>query len=193
MDERFVRLVSLACHDLRTPLATIHGFARTLVRRDDLGDPTTRYVEMIEAASAQMAELLDSLALAARIEDERYEPALQEVDTATLARKAAARLDPDRVTAAGDGLAVRVDSEATERALARLAECALRHGGLEHVDITARGSRLEIAPIPGEVVPIILGDELRDLGAAIARRVIEALGGSIAVEDERLVVRLRDA
>ena len=29
-DSRFPRLVSLACHDLRTPLATIYGFARTL-------------------------------------------------------------------------------------------------------------------------------------------------------------------
>ena len=29
-DNAFARLVSLACHDLRTPLATVHGFATTL-------------------------------------------------------------------------------------------------------------------------------------------------------------------
>src|SRR5437870_1213253 len=31
-DNRFPRLVSLACHDLRTPLATVYGFARTRTR-----------------------------------------------------------------------------------------------------------------------------------------------------------------
>ena len=31
-DPDFARLVSLACHDLRTPLATVHGFATTLSR-----------------------------------------------------------------------------------------------------------------------------------------------------------------
>ena len=29
-DDRFARMVWLACHDLRTPLATVYGFARTL-------------------------------------------------------------------------------------------------------------------------------------------------------------------
>ena len=29
-DTSFARLVSLACHDVRTPLATVHGFAKTL-------------------------------------------------------------------------------------------------------------------------------------------------------------------
>src|SRR5919201_924342 len=57
-DTSFVRLVSLACHDLRTPLATVHGFARTIARTDDLEEPTSRYVAMIETASGQMADLL---------------------------------------------------------------------------------------------------------------------------------------
>ena len=35
-ETRFARLVSLACHDLRTPLATVVGFAHTLTRQDEL-------------------------------------------------------------------------------------------------------------------------------------------------------------
>src|SRR5256714_2088222 len=73
-DMFFARLVSLACHDLRTPLATVHGFARTITRTGDLEEPTSRYVEMIETASGQMADLLDELGLAARIEAGRYGP-----------------------------------------------------------------------------------------------------------------------
>ena len=30
----FSKLVGLACHDLRTPLATVYGFARTITRTE---------------------------------------------------------------------------------------------------------------------------------------------------------------
>src|ERR687885_2419580 len=96
-ENSFPQLVSLAAHDLRTPLATIHGFAQTLVRMDDLGEPKHRYVEMIDAASRQLAELLDELSLAARIEGGRYEPNIQPVNTLDLARAAAEQLGEDRV------------------------------------------------------------------------------------------------
>src|SRR5436305_2185870 len=99
----FPRLVSLAAHDLRTPLATIHGFAQTLVRMGELGEPQQRYIEMIDAASRQLAELLDELGLAARIESERYEPNLQTVNTLTLAEGAAEELSSDRVHVDGSG------------------------------------------------------------------------------------------
>ena len=58
-DTSFARLASLAVHDLRTPLATIFGFARTMERGAELEPPLPRYVEMIIAASEQMTELLE--------------------------------------------------------------------------------------------------------------------------------------
>ena len=71
-DQSFARLVSLACHDLRTPLATVQGFARTLVRMGGIGDPQDRYLGLMDAASTQLTELLELLALAARIEAGRW-------------------------------------------------------------------------------------------------------------------------
>jgi signal transduction histidine kinase len=41
-DTEFARLVSLACHDVRTPLATVHGFVRTLERQLELQPPADR-------------------------------------------------------------------------------------------------------------------------------------------------------
>ena len=79
---------------MRTPLATVHGFATTLTRTIELPVPADRYVEMIEAASKQMAELLDELSLVARIESGRYDPVLREADTLALARGAASLVDP---------------------------------------------------------------------------------------------------
>src|SRR5689334_2781976 len=135
-DPDFARLVMLACHDLRTPLATVHGFAQTLGRSADLDETSTRYVEMINAASGQLADLLDELSVAARVAAARYDPPLRAVDTLELARAAAERLGEDRVAVSGEGAEVEIDRDAVERAVASLARCALRHGGLERVELT---------------------------------------------------------
>jgi signal transduction histidine kinase len=189
-DTSFARLVSLACHDLRTPLATVHGFARTIARTADLGEPTSRYVGMIETASGQLAELLDQLGLAARIEAGRYEPTTTQVELGELVRAAAERLDPELVHVEGDGEPVTVDAPAVERALAALIRCALRHGGLDRVDVRVDGRRVDVSPITPASAPVVLGEDLRDLGAAVAVRLVRTLGGSVAVEEETLQVVL---
>jgi signal transduction histidine kinase len=188
-DRDFARLVSLACHDLRTPLATVHGFAKTLVR-GGLEPPNDRYVEMIDAASAQLAELLDELSLAARIADGRYEPTLREADTLELAQAAAARLGEERVTVSGEGAAIETDPDAVERGIAALAQSALRHGGFDDVSVEVAGTELRISPVTPASAPVVLGDDLRDLGASVAARLVAYLGGSLAVEGETLVMRL---
>jgi signal transduction histidine kinase len=188
--DAFPRLVSLAAHDLRTPLATIHGFAQTLVRMGDLGEPKQRYLEMIDLAALQLAELLDELGVAARIEGGRYEPNLQPADTLELARTAAAELGEERVVVLGDGAEVMIDREATQRGVAALAQAALRHGGLEQVDVQVNGPTLAISPVTVASGPVLLGEELRDLGAAVAVRVVRALGGSVEVDGDTLSVRL---
>jgi len=189
-DTHFARLVSLACHDLRTPLATVHGFARTLTRLEDVGDPAARYLAMIEAASVQLTDLLDDLGLVARIEGERWEPNLQERDLGELAGEAFAELEAGEVALSGGGAPVVVDEDAARRALHGLARCALRHGGLERLEGEVDGGELRLAPVADPVRPILLGEELRDLGAAVGVRVVRALGGSAEVEGETLVVRL---
>jgi signal transduction histidine kinase len=189
-DTSFPRLVSLACHDLRTPLATVHGFARTLSRRTELPPPADRYMEMIEAAAGQLAELLDELSLAARIESGRYDPNLREVDTLELAQAAAKQLGEDRVRVEGKGTVVHVDLEATERGIAALVQAALRHGGLDQVDVHVDGPELRVRPISTSSGAVVLGTDLRDLGAAVAVRLVERLGGELSVDGDELRVRL---
>jgi signal transduction histidine kinase len=189
-DTSFARLVSLACHDVRTPLATVHGFVRTLARTAELAPPADRYLEMIEAASAQIAELLDELSLAARLEGGRYEPALREADTLDLARAAAERLGEDRVRVSGEGDAVQTDVGAVDRGVSALVQASLRHGGLDEVDLVVRGTEIDVSPITDSSAAVVLGRDLRDLGAAVAVRVIESLGGTVTVEAGTLTIRL---
>jgi signal transduction histidine kinase len=189
-DTSFARLVSLAAHDLRTPLATIHGFAQTLVRMGGLEEPKDRYVGMIAAAARQLAELLDELSLATRIEDDRYEPNVQPTDTLDLARHTRELLGEDRVRVAGSGGEVHVDADATPRGVAALVQAALRHGGLDEVECRAEGPELRISPVTSSAADVLLGHDLRDLGAAVAVRLVEALGGAVEREGEAVVVRL---
>src|SRR5919197_2737323 len=102
-DSEFARLVMLACHDLRTPLATVLGFTQTLERLEQLEEPASRYLEMIGAASGQIGELVDELSLGARIEAGRYEPVREELDTLELARTAADRLGQGPGATPGEG------------------------------------------------------------------------------------------
>jgi len=189
-DAAFARLVALACHDLRTPLATVHGFATTLERGGGLEPPADRYVEMINAASGQLAELIDELSLAARIESGRYDPTPREADTLELAQAAAARLGEERVHVAGSGASLETDVEAAERGLAALFQSALRHGGLDRVEVEVDGAEIRLSPVTAASAPVVLGDDLRDLGAAVAVRLVRRLGGSVSVAAETLTIRL---
>ena len=176
----FARLVSLACHDLRTPLATVQGFAKTMLRLDEIEpEKQARYLGLIDGASDELVLLLDQLSLAARIEGGRYEPVLREVDSLELAPAGAT----------GTGVTVRVDPEAAARGLASLARAAARHGGVE-VATAVDGARVSIAPVVAAAAPIVLGEEAKDLGAAVAVTALRAMGGEVELEDEQLTVTL---
>ena len=184
-DSRFPHVVSLACHDLRTPLATVYGFARTLTRSEDLDERTLRFLGMIEEASEQLTELLDELGVAARIEGNRWDAPLREADTLELARS-----DDERIVTEGDGETIETEPESVGRALRALAIAAARYGPADPVTWRVRGRDLELTPITADAAPVVLGESLRDLGSIVARMVIGELGGAIELDGETLRVRL---
>jgi signal transduction histidine kinase len=168
----------------------VHGFAKTLERVSELAPPADRYVEMIGKASAEMAELLDELSLAARIESGSYEPVLRDADTLALAHAARERLGEDQVRVSGEGATVSTDVEAVDRGVSALIQAAKRHGGLDEVSVVVRGPVIEVSPVTAASAPVVLGQELRDLGAAVAVRVIDRLGGAVTVDGDTLTISL---
>jgi len=184
-DAGFARLVGLACHDLRTPLATVNGVAKVLVRQGALPEREARLAGMADAAAEEMAFLLDQLGLAARIAGGRYEPHRRDADTLELAAS------PDeRVTVVGEGETVSTDVNAVSGALHGLALAALRHGDLARVTWSVAGRTLVLAPVPERAGAIVEGSSPHELGALVARMVLEALGGSVALDGEALRVEL---
>jgi signal transduction histidine kinase len=183
----FARIVTLACHDLRTPLATVRGFAKTLQRTAPEEGPEARYLELIDSASAELAHLLDLLGLVARVEAGRHELTPVAANTAAIARAAAAETD-GVVEVVGEGEDAAIDAALVGQALAAYARCALRHGGLEGVELRVEGMRYALRPVDETIGPILLGDELRDLGSAACTRILRALGGTVEVVGGALVV-----
>ena len=161
----------------------MQGFAKTMVRLDDLEEEKLkRYLGLIDSASDELAFLLDLLSLAARIEGDRYEPITREADSLELARAAVPG-------ATGIGASVQVDPEAVQRALASLARAAARHGGVE-MRVSVDGPRIRFEPVVESAAPIVLAEEQKDLGAAVAVSLVRVLGGEMALDGERLTVTL---
>jgi signal transduction histidine kinase len=192
-DTAFPRLVTLACHDLRTPLATILGFARTIPGIAELDSQAERYLDLIASAAVHLDDVIEELSVAARIEDGRLVLEGEPVQTGELARSAAEALG-DKAKAVGEaGALVTVDRDRAIHALAELARCAARYGGVERISLRAAGDGVQVTPVRHSAAAVLAGTELRDLGAAVALRVVEALGGSSHVEGEVLTVRFRSA
>ena len=188
----FAKLVSLACHDLRTPLATASGFAHTLQRLETLAPPADRYAEMIDAASDQMAQLLDLLGAAARIESGRFEAHLREIDSRELVDAAAGPLG-DEAAVGGTGVRVRTDPPWAQTALTALGECIRRHGALEQVTYAVDGPEVSIGPVRDGVGPVVLGHDLKDFGAAVAMLLLAAMEATPQLREDRLFVRMPQA
>ena len=152
-----------------------------MLRMDELEDEKRdRYLGLIDTSADELAQLLDLLSLAARIEGGRYDPVVREVDSLSLA--------PDGAT--GTGAIVQVDPEPVERALAALDRAAARHGGRRRTTVAVDGPRVTIEPVTADAAPIVMGETAKDLGAAVAVRLVQALGGEVALDGERLTVTL---
>ena len=163
----------------------------TLARGGDLEPPDDRYVEMIDAASAQLAELLDELSLAARIADGPLRPDAARGGHARAGAggRGAARRGPRRASPAP---ARRVETTRTpssagsRRSPSRRCATAVSTS----VEVEVDGAELRLSPVTPASAPVVLGDDLRDLGAAVAVRLVRRLGGSVAVDGETLAIRL---
>src|SRR5207244_223173 len=65
--------VAMASHEVRTPLTSIVGYAKTLRRPQFAEDPTVReeFLEAIERQGDRLSRLVENLLAASRIEEER--------------------------------------------------------------------------------------------------------------------------
>jgi signal transduction histidine kinase len=206
-DELKTQFVELAAHELRTPVTSIHGIARTLEARlptlsdetrDDLvralAEQTTRLAGLVE-------QLLDLSRLEAHAIPIRPEPIAVRSEVEDIVTTAAGDRSGDVEVAIEPKLVTVVDRNAFERIVSNLVVNALRYGDAP-VTLTAaqhdRHFRLAVEDrgtgVPHEFVPNLFerftrAGERREpgtgLGLAIAQAYARAHGGDLAYHPAR--------
>ena len=199
--------VSIASHELRTPISVVHGIAVTLYARvDDLDEKQVHaLLGALVLQTDRLRDLADQLLDLSRIEGGRlsghaepFHP--RERIEELLPRIAGERLDDVRVLIDGDCELV-ADALAFERVAANLIVNALRYGeapvlvrgengnGFRLV-VEDRGEGVEPAFIPHLFERFSRSDETRRVGApgaglglSIASAYAAVLGGSLAYEE----------
>lgn len=190
MADEFPQVISRACHDLRTPLASAFGFARTLQRLGAVEGEHARYLSIVVEATEELGRLIDCLALLARAEDGRVVLDPSTVASGELAGEAVALVPGHRVSLTGAGALLEVDRARAVSALAWLVE-AVEHAvpGSEPLDVEAReDGSLALGPL-STVMADRFVDGAGDLRALAALTVARAHGGSLAREGDRVVLR----
>src|SRR3954466_9042652 len=134
------RFLSLAAHELKTPLTSIKGFSYSLARRLEKGEPCDpRHVQVLERQGGGGALLLEEMLEVSRIETGRFvlhqEPC-EMVELVEATRRALRRLgaDGDVEAHVEPALPLVADRERIERALAAM---VLRGRALGPVSVEA--------------------------------------------------------
>jgi len=201
-------LVAAVSHDLRTPLAGLRAMVEA-VEDGVVDDPQDlrRYTrEMLRAVGA-LTTLVDDLFELSQLDGEAIRAEARRARLADVVASALAAVEPQRLTK-GVSVETHLADAAAEpcsprvtRVLQNLIQNAIRHTPADgSVRVEARRSvgRVEIAVsdtgdgIPPEALdrvfePLWRGDPARSgpgagLGLALAKRLVEAMGGDISVE-----------
>ena len=207
-ESRKDRFLSLAAHELKTPLTSIKGFSYSLARRLEKGEPSDpRHVQVLERQAERLHALLEEMLEVSRIETGRFilhqEPC-EVVELVEAARRSLRRLgaDADVEAHVEPSLPLLADRERIERALTAM---VLRARGLGPVRIDAgrQGVTAEVRvhwtgdPLPDPQDALRPHWELpqqqrQGLGMAllIALKAAELHGGSLWAETHAFVLHL---
>lgn len=121
------RFLSFAAHELKTPLTSIKGYAYSLARRTERGEPLDPHaVEVLERQAERLHGLLEEMLEVSRLETGRFVLHQEPCDLGELlasALRALRRLGSDGFEVAGDPvpLPLLADRDRLERALIALA------------------------------------------------------------------------
>lgn len=204
-EERRIFLASVG-HDLRSPLASMQASIEAL--EDGLASNPQQYLRGIANDTEHLARLVDDLFLLSKVEAGRLELTPEPIDLIEVADGA---VEAATAFASSHGVSIRTsadhstevnaDGMAISRVVRNLIDNAVRHspeGGVVTVDVTTEPDSAVLRVIdqgPGFDPSVrdsafdrfVTADPSRaggaGLGLAIARGIVTAHGGGIAIED----------
>lgn len=202
--------VANASHELRTPLAAIIGYVETL--REDAAklDSGTadKFLAIIQREARRLQSLVEDLMSLSRIEAEKHEVPVEEVDFSELVERAARdaagpEQTPRLAFAVEPGMQVQGDFQQLEQVVRNLVDNALKYGGAgepvtialdrappSHVTLTVtdRGDGIAAEHLPHLTRRFYRTDPGRSrasggtgLGLAIVKHVVERHRGKLDI------------
>lgn len=207
-ESRKDRFLSMAAHELKTPLTSIKGFSYSLARRLEKGEPCDpRHVQVLERQAERLHALLEETLEVSRIETGRFVLHQEPCEMAELvdaARRSLRRLGADAEVDAQvePSLPLLADRERIERALTAMVLRA-RPLGPVRIDARRQGPSAEVrVEWSGDALPDpehaldprweAPTSQRQGLGMAltIARVAAELHGGSLCAAPHALVLQL---
>jgi signal transduction histidine kinase len=207
-------LVATASHELRTPMTSIYGAARTLLAHGDLSpERRVAFLEMIASESERLARIVDGMLLASRLDADQVELTSERIDAVSVARSVleSARVrTPENVSlrldAPVDVPHVACDPNRLRQVLLNLVDNAIKYspdGGTvelaihatdnEGVRFVVRDEGLGFPPEEGEKIferfyrldpELTRGIGGTGLGLYISRELVERMRGRIWADSE---------
>jgi len=208
------RFLGFAAHELKTPLTSIKGFAYSLARRIERGEPAeARVVQVLERQAERLHALLEEMLEVSRIDMGRFVLHLEPCDlrdlvasaNRVLKRLGALPLELQSGSEGGPALPLLADRDRIERALVALAMRAQEMGAAQALELRLTGGRA-LARMSWLGPP--LTDEQRaaaceprwdskdkpksglGMGLSLARTVAQLHGGELVTETNAFVLAL---
>ncbi len=204
------RLMSVAAHEMRTPLTSIIGYSDLLLGKVGKGSVARRYAAAIHRQAGRVESIVRELLAVTRLEAGREELVIETVDVMMVAQSIVAALEPvakdHGVSLSAEGetahTEVRGDVRKLERVVENLVTNAIKYsppGASVAVNVRRTGDRVVLSAtdsghgIPAKDVPHVFEKFYRarnrhtqavagtGLGLAIVKLIVEAHGGEVTL------------
>jgi K+-sensing histidine kinase KdpD len=184
-----------ACHELRSPLAVVYGFARMLEGSPNLDEAAqAKYVGQIVRGAERLDRMLDDLSKIGRIAAQRIHPQIEHVPLrsivddlgATSTNEGRLIVDP------GSDVTVKADPGWLTESLQAIVDGLCFEEGID-VRLTWRHEQHEVQlhVVPNSSFPMVdVEPDKSGLGISLARMRVVAMGGTFEGSGDRIVVTL---
>ncbi len=184
-----------ACHELRSPLAVVYGFARMLENADSLDDEArAKYVSQVVRGAERLDLMLDDLSKIGRIASGRIHPQVEHVSLRSIVDDlcATSTLDGRLHVDAGADVKIKADAGWLTESLQATVDGLCFEEGID-VRLTWRHEPhdVHLHLVPNSTFPMVdVEPDKSSLGISLARMRIVAMGGSFDGSGDRVVVTL---